>query len=258
MGGSEMIERSGLMAAKLAVAGAVVLLGAYAAIGGPRELVHGVAGREMLVENLGAVAFLATSVIYFAMARKARGAPRPRRLLLAGLGLFFLLAGGEEASWGQHWLGFETPDELKELNAQQETNLHNLWVVDSYAADAGKTKGFEKKAGLAALLLNSNRLFDLLMVGFFWLLPAAAAWPNPLRGLLRRWWVPVPAWPFAALLLANFFGTLLTELWLVDGPFRHLAVSEVREFGYAILGLLAAFELWRRPRLPVKSGIPPA
>lgn len=240
----------------LAAIGCGLLALAYAAIGGGKDLVHWVAGREMLVENLGAAAFLATALIYLAMARREREAPRPRRLLLLGLGLFFLLAGGEEASWGQHWLGFETPDELKELNAQQETNLHNLWVIDSYAADAGKTKGFEKKTGMAALLLNSNRLFDLLMIGFFWLLPAAAARPNPLRGLLRRWSVPVPAWPFAALLLANFFGTLLAELFLVDGAFRHLAVSEVREFGYAMLGLLAAIELWRRPALSFSSGIP--
>jgi hypothetical protein len=245
-----MNESSGSTAAGLAAGGAFLLLAAYAAIGGSKELVHRVAGREMLVENLGAAFFVAASLFFFLMARGEKASPRPRRLLLAGLGLFFLLAGGEEASWGQHWLGFETPDELKELNAQQETNLHNLWVIDSYAADAGKTKGFEKKKGLAALLLNSNRIFDLLMILFFWILPAAARWPNPLRGLISRWSAPVPAPPFAALLLANFFGTLAAELVLVDGAFRHLAVSEVREFGYAMLGLLAALELWRRPAPP--------
>lgn len=243
-------------AGNLAAIGCGVLAVAYAATGGGKDLVHWVAGREMLVENLGAVAFLATALIYLAMACRERQAPRPRRLLLLGLGLFFVLAGGEEASWGQHWLGFETPEKLKGINAQQETNLHNLWVIDSYAADAGKTKGFEKKTGLAALLLNSNRIFDLLMIGFFWLLPAAAAWPNPLRGLLHRWSVPVPAWPFAALLLANFLGTVSAELVLVDGAFRHLAVSEVREFGYAVLGLLAALELWRRPAASFSRGMP--
>lgn len=180
-------------AARLAAIGLILLFFAYAAVGGSKDLVHLVAGREMLVENLGAVAFLATSLVYFLMARRERQAPRPRRLLLAGLGLFFLLAGGEEASWGQHWLGFETPAELKQINAQQETNLHNLWMVDSYAADDGKTKGFEKKKGLAALLLNSNRIFDLVMIGFFWLLPAAASLRTPLRRLLVRWPMPVPA-----------------------------------------------------------------
>ena len=32
---------------------------------------------------------------------------------------------GEEASWGQWYFGWATPDSLKEINDQQETNLHN-------------------------------------------------------------------------------------------------------------------------------------
>lgn len=237
-------------AARLAGAGLVILLASYASVAGSREQIHFVAGREMLVENLGAAAFLATAVVYLLMARRAKGrAGRWRRLQLLGLGLFFFLAAGEEASWGQHWLGFETPAELKEINAQEETNLHNLWIFDSYAADESKTKGFEKKKGIAALLLNSNRLFDLIMVGLFWLLPAAASFPTPLRGWLAKLETPVPAGVFAWLLLANLLGTALAEVLLVDGMVRHLAVSEVREWGYAVIGLLAALELQRRSRL---------
>jgi hypothetical protein len=33
--------------------------------------------------------------------------------------------GGEEASWGQHWVGWETPYQIKQFNDQGETNLHN-------------------------------------------------------------------------------------------------------------------------------------
>ena len=33
--------------------------------------------------------------------------------------------GGEEASWGQHWFGWETSDEWSAINDQGETNLHN-------------------------------------------------------------------------------------------------------------------------------------
>ncbi len=234
-------------ATQLAVAGSVLAAAAYACVAGPLELVNFVAGREMLVENVGAVAFLATSVVFFVMARReSRRSGRWRKLQLIGLGLFYFVAFGEEASWGQHWLGFETPEELKQINAQEETNLHNLWLLDSYAEGDGSSASLEKKKGLAALLLNSNRLFDLIMAGFFWLLPAAASFPTPLRGLLARLETPVPAWPFAALLLANLAGTALTELLLVDGMIRHLAVSEIREFNYAVLGLFAALELARR------------
>ena len=50
-----------------------------------------------------------------------------KRLLLF-FGLFCLgclYFGGEEASWGQHWFGWATPDQWRALNNQAETNLHN-------------------------------------------------------------------------------------------------------------------------------------
>jgi hypothetical protein len=33
---------------------------------------------------------------------------------------------GEEASWGQHWFAWNTPEGLRNLNDQQETNIHNI------------------------------------------------------------------------------------------------------------------------------------
>jgi hypothetical protein len=36
---------------------------------------------------------------------------------------------GEEASWGQHWFGWETGQYFLEINDQAETNLHNTSVL---------------------------------------------------------------------------------------------------------------------------------
>lgn len=44
-------------------------------------------------------------------------------LLLAALGSFYM--GGEEASWGQHWFQWITPENWTAVNDQGETNLHN-------------------------------------------------------------------------------------------------------------------------------------
>ena len=44
-------------------------------------------------------------------------------LALAALGSLYI--AGEEASWGQHYLGWETPEGWQGLNDQNETNLHN-------------------------------------------------------------------------------------------------------------------------------------
>jgi hypothetical protein len=38
--------------------------------------------------------------------------------------------GGEEASWGQHYFHWQTPEEWAAINRQEETNLHNtsIWL----------------------------------------------------------------------------------------------------------------------------------
>lgn len=49
------------------------------------------------------------------------------------LGCFYF--AGEEASWGQHWLGWHTPADWDALNDQNETNLHNLDGVEGSLFD---------------------------------------------------------------------------------------------------------------------------
>lgn len=68
-----------------------------------------------------------------------------RRVFWATFALGALYFAGEEASWGQHWFGWATPEAVARWNDQGETNLHNasswldqkpravleLWVVAS-------------------------------------------------------------------------------------------------------------------------------
>lgn len=48
------------------------------------------------------------------------------KLILVVLVLGSIYFAGEEMSWGQHWIGFQTPGEYGALNYQGEMNLHNL------------------------------------------------------------------------------------------------------------------------------------
>ena len=41
-------------------------------------------------------------------------------------GLLLLITGMEEISWGQHVLGFSTPESMTSINQQGEVNIHNL------------------------------------------------------------------------------------------------------------------------------------
>lgn len=45
-------------------------------------------------------------------------------MILGALALFYF--AGEELSWGQHILKWDSPDLFKQVNRQEETNLHNM------------------------------------------------------------------------------------------------------------------------------------
>ena len=79
-----------------------------------------------LVEFLHIVIPLASTILALRLLLR----PQHRRyrwlwiwLVLASLGSFYV--AGEEASWGQHYLRWATPESWQAVNDQGETNLHN-------------------------------------------------------------------------------------------------------------------------------------
>jgi hypothetical protein len=96
----------------------------------PPESVHGLVVSERgPVELATAAGFGATGVLALGLAGRTRGvAPTPVRILYLLFAAAALFACLEEISYGQHLLGWETPRWFAERNAQQETNLHNLFA----------------------------------------------------------------------------------------------------------------------------------
>jgi len=85
------------------------------------------------IENLGAAGFFVAAALFFVAFRSSLGAGNAFYLLRTNRNLFLLLlaaafvfAGGEALSWGQRIFGWETPDSLASINAQDETTIHNL------------------------------------------------------------------------------------------------------------------------------------
>lgn len=78
------------------------------------------------VEWVQFFALLAAAVVSgkIALCLKARGVLECYLYVLVGLGLFFVAM--EEISWGQWVFHFEPPEIFKEVNKQQELNVHNL------------------------------------------------------------------------------------------------------------------------------------
>lgn len=125
--------------------------------------------------------------------------------IIATLGLIFI--AGDEISWGQRLFGVETPQNISQVNSQQETNIHNLYPV-----------------------LPFTRLFYILL-GFYgafshFLLPA-------LKNVTYRDFFIVPNYLFLYFFPIGFYNLLFTDE--LKRPFGEW--SEVTEL-YFYAGML--------------------
>lgn len=147
-----------------------------------------------LIENLTVLFALLGLCLAVAGARRAWSLELPWLVLWCALfGLGFLYIASEEASWGQHWVSWETPEWLAKHNRYGEANLHNI----SYRVDR-----IPKSIVGACIVIG----------GIGW--PLFRSWLEPrLPGALRwsTWILP----PRAALPMAvGFF-----VMWLVNRGF---------------------------------------
>ena len=77
--------------------------------------------------EIATVAFcLPVMVLSVLIFLRRRELPRGIGWLMLGVGLVALYFAGEECSWGQTYLGYETPESVAAANRQDEFNLHNL------------------------------------------------------------------------------------------------------------------------------------
>ncbi len=79
------------------------------------------------IENMGAALFLATAALMACVSLRLH---RSGAVLLSGLfgvaAVAFVVAAGEEISWGQRIFDFQTPEKLAAINDQNEFNFHNI------------------------------------------------------------------------------------------------------------------------------------
>ncbi len=78
-----------------------------------------------LVQNLTVIFLLPAIVAGVLIFLRRRELPRGVGWVMLLVALGALYFAGEEASWGQHWLGYKTPEAVKKINTQDEFNFHN-------------------------------------------------------------------------------------------------------------------------------------
>jgi len=154
-----------------------------------------------VIDFCTAPVFLLGSVAMAVAALRSRGSRRRWTLLMA---VFLLVCGGEEMSYLQHALDYETPELVRRHNEQGEFNLHNQ---------------FESKV--------FDTIFLASVLFFFLILPSFAEPGRPRPRTVRTFFVLAVCY-FAARVFLPDDRDMAARVWFYPG----------------LLGLSAALCLW--------------
>ncbi len=198
-----------------------------------------------LFENTSAIAFFFAFIIFTYLFFKSKnldnlffGIKTKRNVFYGLLALLFLISCGEEISWGQRIFGWSTPESLMEMNAQNETNFHNLWLFQASNKD-GSSKSFME------LFLNMGRLYTIFWMIYCVLIPVACFVSVQFKKFITHIGTPiVPLW-IGGFFVVNYlalYGTIYGFHSQLDEANR---IIEVRESLQAVGFLLfALYSLW--------------
>lgn len=187
---------------------------------------------DCFYENLTAIFFLLASLIFFIDFLKDKKGndfyffKTKRNYFFLLLAIVFFLGFGEEISWGQRIFHLKTPEVLKEINVQNEINIHNLLI-------------FEKKVHLGNMdtikgrSLNIDRLFTLFWLSYCFVIPVI----NRMNSRISRWLkllnLPlVPIWIGSCFILNYLISKIISLVVSLD---LHLSVVEIKECLIAFL-----------------------
>jgi hypothetical protein len=180
-----------------------------------------------IIEYVGAFCFFMAAVLFFVLFLKSKTGNdlfifRTRKnIIYLGLAAILLFGAGEEISWGQRILDFETPDALREINIQEEFTLHNLPLFDTANIDS---------------LLRANRLFIMFWFSFAIMVPVAALLHERLRELIERVNIPITPLLLGAMFPVNYVLSKVYGRIGIDVD----SMTEIRETQDAVIFVLIA------------------
>lgn len=208
------------------------------------ETVAKLGSEDNFFEWMTAIAFLGSSVM-FALAWFTQ----KRAAVFIFLSFLFLLGFGEEISWGQRVIEFETPEKIRQLNVQREMTIHNLEIFNSESSDGQLKQGISR-------ILEINFLFKLFTIFPGVMLPLAVFHNRSISSLAKRFKFPIPPVSLTIFFAVNWIiFKVISEYFLVPGQvFQYYDTNtEIFEFIASFIILVTSIYLYRYRRI-VPSG----
>ncbi len=193
-----------------------------------------------LIEYLEAILYLLSAIILFYLFVKSKSNKRIYFLktkynyFYLFFGIFLFLCFGEEISWGQRILNIRSPDFFLEHNAQEETNIHNLFIWETYDENGNPMKGLRH-------FISYYALYSYVWFLFFFLVPLVSYLSKKMRNIFNSIKLPV---------IPLFTGALFVLNYIVVGYIEKIniieyrIVGEVKEFNFAFLFFITSYSLY--------------
>jgi hypothetical protein len=197
----------------------------------PQSFMMEVLAEDNIVENMTAFYLLLTSILWilaFFYSKKGNhfmGFTTKRNYIYLLLGALFFFGAGEEISWGQRVLAFDTP-EILQTNEQEEANLHNMPFFN--AIDTSNP-------------FQMHRLFLYFWATFTILIPLAAMSSPRVKIGLKRLGFPIVPLSIGGLFLISY---LASKVYTYTGIVNHytygVRLLEIRESQQALFFMCIA------------------
>lgn len=200
------------------------------------QSVMALAKEDGFFEYAGAFFFLFTGILFlmnFWKGRKRGKVFSFRNALFLVLGLVFILGFFEEISWGQRIFDIQTPEAIKEINAQDELNLHNLSFWNDRDENGARASGVKQ-------MFTVPRLFSMFWFSFCCLVPTVYQCFGKARRRLARIAFPIVPLSIGGFFLVNYL--LLKILTPYVDTLLQYPMVEVSESTSAFLFFLVG--LW--------------
>ena len=163
-----------------------------------------------LWENVTAVSFFVSGIILIATSVTRSVGARNSMCIPFLFGVVCLVVTAEEISYGQHFLGFTTPESVRSLNSQGETNVHNFFSND----------------------INYYAVF-LAFYGYIGVFPIIATYSQIVRALTLHLNIPKPPIAFARIMIPVFI-VYSADLFIGREQDSLFGLREIRELMFAL------------------------
>ncbi len=163
---------------------------------------------------------------------------RRKNIFFLLLAIVFFMGAGEEISWGQRIFSFSTPESLNKINVQNEFNIHNIGIFNTYDPVKGG-----KKSGMAKLV-TIGFLYKLFWLGYCIVLPLVVMSSNKILSFVKKIHLPIPPFSIGIFFFIGWlFYRIVVKFFFEPGQpiLYYLTVGEMEEsvsaFIFMILGI---------------------